>query len=49
MMKHRTYSGKILYCDTVGEREREWLTATVRGNGDRTMLETTDDYVELTP
>lgn len=38
MMKHRTYSGKIVYTgDTVGERGREWFTVTVHGNGDRTM------------
>jgi len=38
MMKHRTYSGKIVYTgDTVGKRGREWFTVTVHGNGGRTM------------
>ena len=37
-MKHRTYSGKIVYTgDTVGERGRERFTVTVHENGDRTM------------
>jgi len=38
MMKHRTYSGKLLYLtDGVGEMGREWFKVTVHGDGSRTL------------
>lgn len=47
MMKHRTYSGKLLYLsDGIGEMGREWFRVTVHGDGSRTiraMVEMDDD------
>lgn len=38
MMKHRTYSGKLLYLtDGVGEMGREWFKVTVHCDGSRTL------------
>jgi len=36
-MQHRTYTYRIQYLGTSGERGREWCTVTVHGNGDRTI------------